>query len=167
MFLASVLVELLLAVILVIIVSIGVGMIIGLDPIVSIVSGFLLVALVIVVMYSFPDPEKTFKSAVSTPVPRSVEILHAKSVGIFDQTVWLHFTIRPEDLQQILSVQACTSTLYGRDRNRKNPSWWKLGQLGESTRIYRCVGNNWGKSLYVNAASTEVYHFAHQKFRAD
>lgn len=167
MALASLLVDVLLGGILVIIISVAIGMMIGLDPLISILSGFLIVACVLLVMYAFPDSTATFKSAVTTPVPRSVKLLQGKRSGFIDQIVWLHFTIHPEDLRQILTSQDCSITPYGRDRRGENPSWWKPEQLGEGAHIYKCVGKEWGKSLYVNATLTEVYHFASYTFIMD
>ena len=165
MFLASFVIELLLAVSIVTIISVIIGTLMGLDPMMSIVLGFLLVAIILVGFFSIPRPVKIFETAIVTPIPKSVKILHAKNTGFFDQTIWLHFTIAPHDLQQILTTQGYTRT--SNEWKRKYPSWWKIEQWGENMQQYDSPDSEWVKSLYINAPFDEVYCFAYHKFRAD
>ena len=112
----------------------------------------------IVLQYLDTRPSEWFKRLMVDPIPQSVTIRHCRSDGFLEETVYLHFTIEPADLDATISRlgfvegQCCIA---GKDA----PSWWK--QEGTSFSISRDqYGHDRETAMWVSVDRTEVYYFS-------
>jgi len=102
-----------------------------------------------------------FKTFVFDPIPSSVSILHSHDeVLFFDPSIWLHFTIAPEDFDLILVSEAWTvdDSAFDGVYNTPAEDWWNLESLGDYTK-YRVQPEDcdcW-KNMWVNVEKKEAY----------
>lgn len=105
--------------------------------------------------------DKLFKTFVLDPIPRSVSILHSHDeVLLFDPSIWLHFTIAPEDFELIFASEewvVSDSSFDGID-NAEVEDWWNPESLGDYTWYYvYSEDHKWWKNMWVNTEKDEVY----------
>ncbi len=105
--------------------------------------------------------DELFKTFVLDPIPDSVNILHSHDeVLLFDPSIWLHFTIAPEDYDLILASEAWTvdDSAFDGIYNTPVEDWWKPESLEGRTKYYVQFGDRgWWKTMWVNAQKNEVY----------
>ncbi|MGB2822182.1 MAG: hypothetical protein WBF17_14455 [Phycisphaerae bacterium] len=112
------------------------------------------------------SPEATFERITSLEsVPGSVRILNWRidSPSGVDETVWLHFTASPADMEKILAARQYEAGTSNMARLSDPPKWWAPDRLDDPTRYVCDLTDrdppdraNFVVSLWVNRDRTEA-----------
>jgi hypothetical protein len=99
---------------------------------------------------------------VLDPIPSSVTILHSDDESLFfELTIWLHFTITPEDFDKVLASEAWevdTSQWPDSVDNTAVLEWWHPEVLEPYTHYsVKETDCDCLKEMWVNEGKTEVY----------
>jgi hypothetical protein len=105
--------------------------------------------------------DELFKAFVLDPIPSSVSVLHSHDqVPLFDPSIWLHFTVDPQDFDTILAAEAWTIDDFDFDGVYNTPveDWWHPESLGEYTKYHvQPEDCDCWKTMWVNAERDQVY----------
>ncbi len=108
-----------------------------------------------------------FTVFISDPVPESVEILHSEDAAFFfDNAVWLHFRIAPDDFEAVLQSDSYTPVETDEQWGGGGVilEWWKPEALGNDAESFECTdeceANRRHERIWVNAERTEVFFSA-------
>jgi hypothetical protein len=90
-----------------------------------------------------------------------VTVLHSQDeILLFDPTVWLHFTIAPEDFELILTSESWSIDNLSFDGvdNAQVEDWWNPELLGDYTKYQVWIEDcDCRKEMWVNEERKEVY----------
>ena len=114
----------------------------------SIVVSSLLAVLVVNAIYS-TRPARLFREFVLDPLPPSARITECKYYGPSDETVFLRFSISPDDVQRVLDARNYSlSKLPKKIRDPLAPAWWKPDELKDPI-LYEWQGESAHGTDYV------------------
>ncbi|HHH76142.1 MAG TPA: hypothetical protein ENL03_03865 [Phycisphaerae bacterium] len=106
-------------------------------------------------------PETLFRNHVANPVPQSVQILHSEYKGGLDPTVFLHFKIDPQDLENILQAgkyeQVDCKDIRLFEPDGFLPDWWLPYSTDKTQKYARSNIENASAWLWVSGDKTEAY----------
>ena len=98
------------------------------------------------------------------PVPDSVEILHSEDAPFFfDNAVWLHFRITPDDFEAVLQADGYVPVEKDEQWGGGGVilEWWKPEALGDDAESFECTdeceAERLHKRIWVNVERTEVF----------
>jgi hypothetical protein len=113
----------------------------------------------------FSSQKSIFHNATDLEVPAGVDIIDSKNSFGFAIKYWLHFTASPLNINDILSSDNFVEQInFSFDfSSLKPPAWWRPKNMGTGIRYYECEGciqeeHIWGKCMFVNANTDEVYY---------
>jgi hypothetical protein len=117
------------------------------------------------------DTPSSFENIFEAKRPASVIVLRTGQTGLYDHSMWIHFTVSPTDLSRITRLQNYEDlgqSILTREQysSLSPPEWWMPGRKTRQCHVYERWSSDridWWE-IVVDRSASNVYAFRSRSF---